>query len=81
MIFNARSVSMTFAVLSFFCFAIIGYLCGHSQLTCCKRGLAAAFVVYICTSFAVKAVNSILTDAIAEKQAKKAKEMVNGNGN
>ncbi|HBG26584.1 MAG: hypothetical protein A2Y10_16210 [Planctomycetes bacterium GWF2_41_51] len=81
MIFNARSISMTIAVVSFFCFAVIGWSNGLSQLTCAKRASIAAFVIYICTSFAVKAVNVILTNAIADKQAQQPKEEVNGSSN
>ena len=72
---NVRSISMSFAVICFFGIAVIGWISGLSQLTCCKRALTGAIVGYVITTIAVKMINSILLNAIIKSQMnKQAKE-------
>ncbi len=61
---NVRSIAVTIAVLSFFGLGLIGGLSGLSAYICCKRALAGAFVVYVCSCIAVKLINMILIDAM-----------------
>ena len=81
MLLNARSISISIAVLSFFAIAAVGWFSDLSPLTCCKRSLLAAVIVYISTSIAVKAISAILMDAMVDRQMNQQKEASNGNGN
>jgi drug/metabolite transporter superfamily protein YnfA len=78
---NVKSISVSVAVICFFVIAIVGWFSDVSPFTCCKRALAAAVVVYIAASLAVKAINVILIDAIVEKQMNQQKGNANGSGN
>lgn len=79
MLFNIRSIAAGFAVLGFFVIAILGWISGLSQLTCCKRALIVAIIVYFSCSLALRVVNAILMDAIVNSQMKqKDKEAANG---
>lgn len=75
--FNVRANSIKIAVFFFFITAIIGSFCGLSSLACCKRSVIVAIVAFFISSFAVKAVNAILINAIANSRV----EQVNGNEN
>lgn len=68
---NVRSISISAAVLFFFVIAIVGWFNDLSPLTCTKRAIACALVVYIITSLVVKVLNSIIIDAIAKNQVDK----------
>jgi len=81
MLFNERPITISFSVLGFFCIAIIGWFSGLSQLTCCKRAIVAAVVVYIGTSIALKVINVILTNALIDSQMKQQKEPANDSRN
>ena len=81
MLLNARSISVSIAVLSFFGIAAIGWFTGLSQLTCCKRALAAAVIAYISTSIALKIINAILINAMVNSRMNQQKEAANDNGN
>lgn len=78
---NVKSISISAAVLCFFVIAAIGWISGLSSLTCCKRSLIAAAVTYVVTTLAVKAINSILTNAIIENQIDRQKGRTSGSGN
>jgi len=76
---HVRSISASTAVVCFFAISLIGWVSGLSPFTCCKRALAAAFIVYITTALAVKAINAILIDAMVNSQMKQQKERTSDN--
>ena len=76
---NVRSIAVSIAVFCFFAVGLIGWCTGLMPLTCCKRALAGAAVVYISVTLVVRAVNAILTDAMIESQLRKLGEKANDN--
>jgi hypothetical protein len=68
---NVRSIAVSISVLSFFGLSLIGWLSGLSPYVCCKRAIAGALIAYIAGSFAVKAVNAVLIDAMIESRHEK----------
>ena len=78
---HVRSISVSVAVICFFGIAVIGWISGLLPFTCCKRALAAAIIVYIAASLAVKAINAILINAIIKDQMNQQKGKVNDSGN
>ena len=81
MMLNVKSISISIAVLSFFGIALIGWFSGLSPLTCCKRSLLAAVIVYIGTSIAVTIINTILMNVMIDNQMNQHKEATNDDGN
>lgn len=75
---HVRSIAVNGAVVCFFTVCLIGCLSGLSPLTCCKRALAAAFVVYVATALVVKVINAILINAMLHSQMDQLKEKANG---
>ena len=72
---NVRSIALSTAVMCFFAVSLVGGLSGLSPFTCCKRALTVAFVVYIMTILAVKAVNAILINAMINSQMNQQREI------
>ncbi len=77
---HVRSISVSVAVICFFGIAVIGWISDLSPFTCCKRALTAAFIVYVVASLAVKAVNTILINAIVKSQMNQQKEKDSDSG-
>ena len=75
---HVRSIAVSGAVVCFFTVCLIGSLSGLSPFTCCKRALAAAFVVYVAAALVVKAINAILINAMLHSQMDQLKEKANG---
>ena len=71
---HVRSISVGTAVICFFGIAVVGWISDLSPFTCCKRALTAAFVAYAVTTFAIKAINAILINAMIKTQMNKQKE-------
>jgi hypothetical protein len=71
MLINARSISISAAVIFFFIIAIVGWFNSFTPFTCTKRALAGAVIVYIISTIVVKVINNIIIDAIANKQIDK----------
>jgi inner membrane protein involved in colicin E2 resistance len=65
---NARHIAVTVAVICFFGLSLISWLSGLAPFSCCKRALTGAVVAYIAASLAVKAINTILINAMIESQ-------------
>ena len=65
---HVRSISVNVAVICFFGIAVVGWAGNLSPFTCCKRALIAAIVAYAATVLAVKAINSILINAMTKSQ-------------
>lgn len=61
---HVRSIAVSISVLCFFGLSLVGWLSGLSPYVCCKRAIAGALLSYLAASFAVKAVNAILIDAM-----------------
>lgn len=78
---NARSISVSVAVICFFGIAVISWINGLSSFACCKRALAATIIMYIVTSLAVKVINAILISAMINYQMNQQKEAANDSGN
>ncbi len=77
---HIRSISAGIAVVCFFTVSLIGWVSGLSPFTCCKRALTAAFVAYVIAALAVKAINTILINAMINSQMKQQKEKTSDNG-
>jgi hypothetical protein len=58
-------------VASFFSLSIIGWISGLTPFTCCKRALVGAVIAYLTTTFALKAINAILINAVIASQIDK----------
>ena len=71
---DVRSISTNAAVASFFLIAIIGWTSKLSSVTCCKRAVIAAIVVYVVATIIVKAINAILLSAMVTKMLKAEQE-------
>ncbi|MCH8193111.1 MAG: hypothetical protein IIA65_03720 [Planctomycetes bacterium] len=67
MLLPIRPIAMRCAVYFFFAVAILGTFSGASPVTCSKRGMAGAMVVYLAANLLLKAVNVILTNAVVER--------------
>ena len=74
---HVRSISVSAAVICFFGIAVIGWISGLSPFTCCKRALTAAIVVYTASVLSVKAINSILMNAMINNQMNQQKGKTN----
>ena len=77
---NVRSIALSTAVMCFFAVSLIGWGSGFSPFTCGKRALTAAFVVYITATLAVKAINTILINAMINSQMNQQKGKNSDNG-
>jgi hypothetical protein len=65
---DVRSIAVKTAVTCFFVMSLIGWASGLVPFVCCKRALIGAVLVYVGASWAVKAINVILVNAIAADQ-------------
>lgn len=61
---NVRSIAVSIAVICFFLMSLIGWASGLTPFVCCKRALIGAVLVYVAGSWAVRAINSILVNAM-----------------
>jgi hypothetical protein len=77
---HVRSISVSAAVICFFGIAFIGWISGLSPFTCCKRALTAAIVVYTAALLAVKAINTILVNAMIKSKMNQQKEKTSDSG-
>ena len=78
---HVRSIALSVAVIAFFGISIAGSICGLPQFTCCKRALAGVVLAYIAATFAVKAINAILINAMIAKHLNRQKEKNIGRAN
>lgn len=65
---NARYISITTAVMCFFCLSFISWISGLSPFICCKRAVTGAVVAYVAARLVVKAINAILIHAMVASQ-------------
>jgi hypothetical protein len=73
-----RSIAVSIAVIFFFGLSLVSCISGLSPFTCCKRALAGALLAYIAASWAIKAINSILINAMITNQINQQKEKSSG---
>lgn len=71
MVLQIRSIAVSIAIAGFFALSIVGTVTGLSPDTCCKRALVGALAIYFAASMALKAINSILTQAMIASQVGK----------
>ncbi|MHC4640036.1 MAG: hypothetical protein ACYS32_00225 [Planctomycetota bacterium] len=74
---HVKSIAVSIAVTCFFAVAIIGLISGISPFTCCKRALVGAAAAYIAGTWALKAINAILINAMISNRMKQQKEQDN----
>ena len=80
MVLQPRRIAFTLAVIGFFTLSIVGTIVGLAPDTCCERAVLGAVVVYVATSVAVRAINTILTQAMIASQVSKDTPGDNENG-
>lgn len=61
---HVRSIAVSIAVICFFVMSLIGLASGLTPFVCCKRALIGAVLAYIAGGWAVRAINSILVNAM-----------------
>jgi len=71
---NVRSISVSTAVVFFFGLSLIGLLSGLSTSVCCKRAVRGAVLVYVAAGLAVRAINTILVNAMINNEVKRQKD-------
>ena len=76
---NVRSIAVSIAVICFFGISVAGSVSGFSTSTCCKRALLGAAAAYLAAALAVRAVNTILVEAMISKQLDRQKERTGDN--
>ena len=74
---HVKSIAVSIAVICFFAVAVIGWFSGLSPFICCKRALVGAAAAYIAGTWAVKAINAILINAMISSRMKQQKEQDN----
>ena len=77
---QAKPISVSVAVICFFGIALVGWISGLLPFTCCKRAIIAAVVAYAATAIAIKAINSILIDAMIKNQMNQQQRKNSGSG-
>ena len=68
---QVRSIAVSIAVICFFVLSLVGWIYGLSPFVCCKRALIGAVLAYIAGGWAVRAINTILVDAMIANQVNK----------
>ena len=61
---NVRSIAVSIAVICFFVMSLIGWGSGLAPFVCCKRALIGAVLVYVGGGWAVRAINTVLVNAM-----------------
>lgn len=75
---QVRSTAISIAVVFFFALSLVSYFSGLAPFTCCKRALSGAVLAYIVSSWSVKAINSILINAMVTSQMKQKEKESGG---
>ncbi len=78
---DVRSTAVTLGALGFFVLGLVGWLNGLCPIVCCKRALIGAAAAYAVATVAARAVNAILIDAMAARQAEEEMRSDNDDGN
>ena len=75
---QVRSIAVSIAVVFFFVLSLVSYFSNLAPFTCCKRALLGAVLAYVASSWAVKAINSILINAMVTSQMKQKEKESGG---
>ena len=75
---NIRSIAVKIAVLCFFGVGLIGWLCGLSPATCCRRAVMAFVFGCAVGTLAAKAANAVLISAMVRRQMEERKDQTGG---
>jgi uncharacterized membrane protein YjjP (DUF1212 family) len=75
---DPRSISIRIAVLCLFAVSFVGWFSGLAPLTCCKKALIGAFVVYFITGIIVDILNQILISAFVQSRIEAQKKEMSG---
>lgn len=78
---HVRSIAVCITAVFFFSIAIVGWISGLSPFTCCKKATIGAVIAYIAATYATKAINAILINAMITNHIKKQKEKAGGSTN
>lgn len=78
---HVRSIAVSIAVICFFLLSLIGWISGLSPFICCKRALIGAVLAYIAGTWAVKAINAILINAMITNQVNQQEKKDSGGKN
>lgn len=78
---HVRSIAISIAVMCFFLLSLIAWISGLSPFICCKRALIGAVLAYIAGTWAVKAINAILINAMITKQMNQQEKEDSGGKN
>ena len=78
---HVRSIAVSIAVICFFLLSLIGWISGLSPFICCKRALIGALLAYIAGTWAVRAINAILINAMITNQVKQQEKKNSGGKN
>ena len=65
---HVRSIAVSLSVICFFGLSSIGWISGLTPFVCCKRALIGAVLVYIAGTWAVRAINAALMNAMISNQ-------------
>lgn len=65
---HVRSIAVSISVICFFGLSLIGWISSLSPYVCCKRAIVGAVIVYITSSFTIRAINTILINAMIANQ-------------
>ena len=68
MLLHIRSIAVNVAVICFFALSLVGWVSGLSPSVCCKRATIGAALAYIAGSWAARAINAVLIQAMIAKQ-------------
>jgi hypothetical protein len=74
MLIHSRPIAITAGVITFFALGLVSASTGLSPLTCCKRALIGAALVYIAATIVVSVLDAILTKAVIDSHTNKGKE-------
>lgn len=68
---HVRSTAVSIAVICFFVMSLIGWAGGLTPFVCCKRALIGSILAYMAGCWAVRAINSILVNAMVANRMKR----------
>ena len=70
---NTRTIAISAAVISFFGLSLVGWVSELSPFVCWKRAIIGAVLAYVAAACAVKAINTIVMNAMITQQMNKQK--------
>ncbi|MHC4556822.1 MAG: hypothetical protein ACYS80_05900 [Planctomycetota bacterium] len=72
---HVRSIAVSIAVICFFLFSLIGWVSGLSPFVCCKRALIGAVLAYVAGTWATRAINAVLINAMIANQMNQQEDL------